>query len=106
MKISMDKLTGYYSNIQNTRKPAAKENLCKPSGRNFDEIMIRTSSRQAEESQFIDRVSSNLMSNVTTKTPESRILQLKHQVEVGTYKVDSAAIASSMLLQRGELINA
>ena len=103
MKISIDKMANYYSNVQNTKKPANNEKMPQTTGRNFDEILIQTSSRKVEESQFVDHVSKSLLASVTAETSEDKIDMLKNQAEQGLYRIDSGAIASKILLQEDGL---
>lgn len=99
MKISMDKVANYYNSVQNKNKPAAKERVSQASGRNFDEIMIHTSSRKVEEGQFADQMSQKVMDRVMDKTSEDKIQRLRTQAEEGRYQVDAGLIASKILLQ-------
>lgn len=102
MKISIDKIMSYHNTVSNTKRAAGKEKTAAVSGRNFDEIMIHTSARKVEESQFADQVSRKLMSSVMEDTPQEKIQALKEQVENGTYTIDTGAIASKILLQSEE----
>lgn len=99
MKVSIDKISNYYNTLPNARKMGDKGSSSSITERNFDEIVIHTSARKVEESQFTDQLSRKLMAGLREPASQDKLTALRQQAEQGTYRIDSDAIASRILLQ-------
>lgn len=70
--------------------------------RKFDEILITANSRQIEEKKITEELAQKTMSQIMQTTPSEKIEVLEKAVSEGRYKVDADALASRILLQKGE----
>ncbi len=98
MKISIDSATNAYLNPVNAAAKGARAVSASDKGKNFDQIMINTNSREIAEEQLGISAKKEVASQVFQPTPDSKIADLKEQVSQGIYKIDPEAIASRILL--------
>lgn len=103
MGISVDGVRRHFVNQVSPgiaeNRDVSKENK----GRHFDEIFIRSNSRQVEEKKMAEELKGSIMSEVNQLTPERRIEQLKKSVSEGTYVINVNELAGRIMLQRGDL---
>lgn len=71
-------------------------------GRNFDEILISANSRQIEEKKIAEDLAHKAMSQIRQTTPLEKLEKLETSILEGSYRIDPDALASRILLQRGE----
>lgn len=104
MGISIDSnnLSNHYINklAQTAQESRAVQN--EKGDRNFDEIFITANSRQIEEKKITENLAQKTMHEIQMTTPPEKIEALKKAVSEGTYEVDADAVASRILLQKGE----
>ncbi|CUX49601.1 flagellar biosynthesis anti-sigma factor FlgM [Clostridium sp. C105KSO13] len=99
---SVDNIRNSYKN-RTVSDAAEKRNLSGCSReRQFDKVIITSSSRQVEEKKIAEELTRQILSEVNTPTPEAKIEELKQRVTQGTYLVDADRLADKILLQRGE----
>lgn len=80
----------------------AKEHFTEKASSNknysFDVVTIQSDRRQIEERKFAEAVSKELISNMKNTASEEKLQGLQNQVALGTYRIDTSAIASKILL--------
>lgn len=104
MKISVDSATATYVSAAHADKMNQKSVPLDEANKNFDQLMIHANSRELAESQMIENAQKEVKAAVYQKTPDDKIAYLKDQVAQGMYKVDAEAVATKLLLFRGEAI--
>lgn len=98
MKISVNHLMRNYTDLNVYAKESSTANAVPNTGHKFDAITIQSNRRQIEERTFAESISKQLFADVTNPVPEENVDGLKAQVAAGTYRIDSRAIASRILL--------
>lgn len=101
MKISIDSATNAYLNPVNTAVKSAKSASVSENGKNFDQIMINTNSRQIAEEKLEEAAKKEVAGQVFQAVSDEKVAALKEQVSQGIYKIDPEAIAGRILLTRG-----
>lgn len=102
MKISIDPAAVSYANTVQSGTKMKKSVPQQDTRNNFDQIMIQSNSREKAESQMARSVEQTLARAVYKPVPEEKITQLKELVSQGLYSVDADAVASRILLMKGE----
>ena len=102
MKISIDPVVANYINAAHADKLNQKSVPFDEASKNFDQIMIHANSRELAESQIIEKSQKDVKAAVYQQIPEEKIAALKEQISQGMYKVDAEAVASRILLLKGE----
>lgn len=99
---SVDSIRNSYKN-QTVSDAAERKNLLGCSKeRQFDEVIIRSNSRQIEEKKIAEELTRRVLSEVNIPTPETKIEDLKQRVAEGIYQVDIDRLVDKILLRRGE----
>lgn len=71
-------------------------------GHKFDALTVQANSREIEEKTFAESVSRDLFSEIKQIASEERLHSLKEQITSHSYQIEPSAIASRILLFRGE----
>lgn len=104
MRISLEHIGRKYWKSSNSL-PKTENGPVKKNERSFDEISINAASPEASERKFADALTKALSADVrTSSTPEEKLNSLKSQIENNTYNVNVNAIASKILLHKGEAV--
>ena len=99
---SVDSIRKTYKN-QAVSDAAESKNLYRcPKDRQFDEVIITSSSRQVEEKKMAEELTRRVLSEVNIPTSEAKIEELKQKVEDGNYQIDIDKLVDKILLQRGD----
>ena len=108
MKISLNNITTYHTEFPPVAKATAKNTNTEKAGRsNYDAIIIQSDSRQIAEKTFSSSLAQAVSGEVrSTTTSEEKIQNLKDQIQNGTYTVDFNRVASRMLFQWGDGVDA
>ena len=102
MKISMEPSAAAYISAAHADKGNPKSAPLDEANKNFDQIMIRSNSRELAESQIAEKARKEVRTAVYKPVPEEKIAYLKEEVSQGMYRVDAEAVASRMLLLKGD----
>lgn len=102
MKIMMDSAAAGYLNKINNNAKNKQQPVAGETGRNFDQLVISSNSRQAVEAQLETAAKKEVTSSVFQQNPSEKIAALKEQISQGMYKIDPEAIASRILLLGGD----
>ncbi len=102
MKISIESAHAGYLNNINTNIKAKQAVSAQETGRNFDQLVISSNSRQVAENQLETAAKKDVASAVFQPTSDEKIASLKQQVAEGMYKVDPEAIAAKIFWLGGE----
>ncbi len=103
MKIGTENLLSTY-NVMSAGEAAvlSRDNGVKDRGKNYDEIVFSSNSRQMEEKIFIGKVAEALKAEVRDVSgQDAKIERLREAVKNGTYVPDSRETAAKMLLLGG-----
>ncbi len=107
MKISLNNISNYHTELPPVAKAAAKTTNTEKANRNYDAIIIQSDSRQIAEKTFSSSLAQAVSGEVrSTTTSEEKIQNLKDQIQNGTYTVDFNRVASRMLFQWGDGVDA
>lgn len=103
MKILRESAVGNYLNTAKVGKNSNKSVQLHETGKNFDQLMIDSRSRQNAETQIAKAAKKEALRSVyQNHTPEEKIADLKQQVAQGMYKVDPDAVAAKILWLGGK----
>lgn len=104
MKISFDKMSDRYKYMaSDTRIRQSGRTVALKSGNSYDTLQISPQGNKAAEQSFIKVLADRLSADVREAAPAQRVDELREQVGAGTYRVDVSAIASRILLEKGEI---
>lgn len=98
MKISTNNIFKNYTGLPIHTKEHFTEKASSNKDHKFDVITIQSNRRQIEERAFAESVSKELISNLDNTASEEKLQNLQNQIALGTYRIDSQAIASKILL--------
>lgn len=98
MKITMNNLIKNYTNPRLCTKDNTASRAVTNSGHNFDAITIQSNPRQIEERTFAENISKKLSAEVFKPASDEKLERLQKEVSSQSYKIDSCAIASKILL--------
>ena len=102
MKITREAAAASYLNKVNMGMKNKQVASANESGRNFDQLMISSNSRQAAEEQLAIAAKMDVNSAVFQQNSADKVAGLKEQVAQGMYKVDADAIAARILYFGGD----
>lgn len=104
MKIGTENLLSTYNVMSaGDASASARDSVVRERGKNYDEVVFSSTSRQMEEKLFIGRVTEMVKSAVRDVSgQEEKISRLREAVESGAYIPDSRETASRMLLLGGD----
>lgn len=102
MKIMREAAAASYLNkvnmgVKNKQAAPVNEN-----GRNFDQLMISSNSKQVAEEQLATAAKKDVNSAVFQQNSAEKIAALKKQVAQGMYQVDPEAIAAKIMFFGGD----
>ncbi len=103
MKIGTENLLSTY-NARHAGEAAVsvRDNTVRDRGKNYDEVVFSSTSRQMEEKLFIGKVTDMLKTEVRdVGAQEEKIGRLRAQISSGSYIPDSRETASKILLLGG-----
>lgn len=98
MKIFTNNIFKNYTDLPLHTKEHTPENVALNVNHKFDVITIQSDRRQIEERTFAEKLSKELMSDVKQTASDEKVADLQNQIALGTYQVDTNAIASKILL--------
>ena len=102
MKISMQSAAAGYINKVNSNAKG-KQTAVNETGKNFDSLTISSNPKEVAEEQLRTAAKKEVMKAIyNPQNSAEKVEELKQQVSQGLYKVDPEAIASKILLFRGE----
>ena len=107
MKISLNKISQYHTELPPVAKATAKATGAEKANRNYDAIIIQSDSRQIAEKTFSSSLAQAVSGEVrNAETSEEKVQNIKNQIKNGTYAIQFDQIASRMLLHWGDDIHA
>lgn len=98
MKISTNTLVKSYGSLPIHTKEHFTETASLTKDHNFDVLTIQSNRREIEERTFAEAVSKELISDLKQISSEEKLQNLQNQIALGTYQIDTQAIASKILL--------
>ncbi len=96
MRLSVDNVTGRYTNNLSQTVKTNKYDTKESKGKNFDEILISGGKKEAE-SKISKEISEKAIYEMSFHTSEERISELRNAIEQGTYEVDVQKLATRIL---------
>lgn len=103
MKITLNNPVKNYADLRHYAKDNAASYAASNKGHNFDAITIQSNRRQIEERTFAESVARKLSSEVSKTASDEKLQNLRDQVTSHSYRVDTHAVASKILLVQEDM---
>lgn len=98
MKIFTNPVLKNYGDVSLHTKEHSTDIVSSNSSHKFDVITIQSNKRQIEERTFAEALSKEVISDIKDTASEEKLNDLKNQIALGTYQIDTNALVSKILL--------